>query len=92
MKKFKSIFKNIRGKSSKEQELDYSSGELAIPTINGIKRVVKYLECIDDLPRGLYTEPGFIEEIRPLEGLICSGKVSEGYLASLRSIHSIAMV
>jgi hypothetical protein len=42
------------------------------------------------LPRGLYTEPGFVEEITAIEKLINSGKISESYLATLRSTHSIA--
>lgn len=96
MKKFKSLFKSIRGKSSGKNELSEddrtnSSGAISNKTLSGLKKVMAYLEATEQLPGSIYGEPGFIEELRPVETLINGGSISEAYLGTVRSVHSIAM-
>lgn len=93
MQRFRNILRAVSGKSSKSDKPSDTdqSNELSPNVFNSLKRVLKYLETQSVLPRGLYKEPGFIEEISAIEGLINSGKISEAYLATVRSTHSIAM-
>ena len=91
MKKFKNLLKAVSRGGTKNQKGEFvDSAELSECVTTGLKRVFKYLENQSVLPRGLYKEPGFVEEISAIENLINSGKISESYLAAVRSTHSIA--
>ena len=92
MNTFRNIFKAVSGKSGKGKgNIDKKSNELSGNVLVGLKRALKHIENQSVLPRGLYKEPGFIEEINAIEGLIESGKLSDAYLQTVRSTHSIAM-
>lgn len=93
MQRFKNLLRAVSGKSAKGDKANEpdQSNELSPNVVNGLKKVLKCLETQSVLPRGLYKEPGFIEEITAIETLINSGKLSDAYLATVRSTHSIAM-
>jgi hypothetical protein len=93
MKKFRSLLKVVTGKTSKSSAAN--TEHPTTPVINhqvlsGLKRVFHYLDNQHVLPRSLYKEPGFLEEIASVEALIKSGKITDSFLVTLRSTHSIA--
>ena len=92
MRAFKNIVKAVSGKSSKNKNSsNVRNNEITTNIVNGIKKVLAYMEIQPMLPKGLYKEPGFAEEIEAIESLIESGKISETYLSTVRSTHSISM-
>ncbi|KAJ1436447.1 hypothetical protein B484DRAFT_416887, partial [Ochromonadaceae sp. CCMP2298] len=82
MKSFKTLLNAVRGKKEPTRAI-------TPPMASGLTKALVYIEG-QNMPRGLYREPGFIEEIGPIEGLICSGKISQIFLSTVRSTHSIA--